>query len=446
MAWFGDPNRANKNDGHSDIPYADLATTLFGRSQRLVPLLGAGASASAPSASPAARPPGADALQSALGLLGLQAPVAQLFLEMAVAIARRIDEQAAAPRSRVLPRVKAQPAPPSSTDLAETFVELSSFDHFSKARRRIRDLTGREDWSDSDLNDVLRALASLTGVGSPVPDLLVAASYYQYTSDRERLFANLQDIFANKEHAAITHRGVADAAAAYLSGRPAQSRPVDYLIVTTNYDSLIEHALDQHPDGPVPYYVLSVPRTGQGTNVRFSASCVERLGLNAPALRDLEQDAARTVPGQYAGPVWRTTSMAVIYKIHGDLSKPNSATDGDARSRVADNVVISDEDYVDFVSLNGKNGAVPMNIIQMLRGKGLLLLGYSFRDWNVRSLYKSMTAYSGDGPIDNGGSRTADYAVMLNVDPYESKFFEKKGINILETPLDTFWQRIQENR
>ena len=316
----------------------------------------------------------------------------------------------------------------SASSLAERLAKDASFDHFAKARQRIMELTGRRDWNADQLTQVLRAMATLTGVGSEGPDLLVASSYYEYKLERDPLFNELRTIFrpALAFEPSKTHLLVADTASEYLN-KPRSGLPSDYLIITTNYDTLMEDALTRRG---VPYYVLSASREGRATRVAFSSSCERYLGIEASLLRQVEDLAGATAPVNYEGPQFRTKSLAVIYRIHGDLGveKP-------------DNIVISDEDYVNFLSLNGKNGAIPNNVITLLRGKGLLLLGYSFRDWSVRSLHKTMTANRGALPSD-----VADNAVMTDVFKYETGYFKKKQINILETPLDLFCDRINENR
>ena len=100
----------------------------------------------------------------------------------------------------------------------------------------------------------------------------------------------------------------------------------------------------------------------------------------------------------------------------------------------ADSVVITNEDYVTFLSIAG---VVPSYITKRLPTLGLLFLGYSFTDWNVRSLYRSVTKNR-----TAKSATTIDYAVLLNPSPYEVGFFEKNQIEVLDTPLDLFCQRM----
>jgi SIR2-like domain len=118
----------------------------------------------------------------------------------------------------------------------------------------------------------------------------------------------------------------------------------------------------------------------------------------------------------------------IVYKIHGSLH-PTATADKDS-------VVITHEDYVSFLSVTG---SVPSYIASRLPRVGLLFLGYSFSDWNVRSLYRAVTRYRAAQ-----SATTRDYAVLLNPSPYETGFFDKSKIDVLDTPLDLFCQRMQE--
>ena len=107
--------------------------------------------------------------------------------------------------------------------------------------------------------DMLRTLATLAGV-APAPLALISA-YFEEVRRRRTLIDDLGGIFANKTTPTQTHHLVARAARWHLGERARKDqRPVrggkgHYLIVTTNYDCLMEHALD------VPYVVLSMSHT-----------------------------------------------------------------------------------------------------------------------------------------------------------------------------------------
>jgi hypothetical protein len=194
---------------------------------------------------------------------------------------------------------------------------------------------------------------------------------------------------------------------------------------------LIERALDQ---ADVAYCVLTVPRSDPPTvELTFSPNTQQYFGLTDARFQRLVQNvsfdnAQPKTTTMFSGLVNRPRPLVMLYKIHGSLHSDATAA--------KDSVVITHEDYVAFLSVAG---IVPTYIATRLPRVGLLFLGYSFSDWNVRSLYRTVTRYRAAQ-----SATTMDYAVMLNPSPYETGFFDKAKIDVFDTPLDLFCQRMQE--
>jgi hypothetical protein len=323
------------------------------------------------------------------------------------------------------------PSAPTAAELALALAERSSYDFFQSAKRRIYALTGHQSWDDHKLTNLMAALARLTAIGSPSPPLLDASSYFAYRIDRAQFWADLHELFANKQQPTPTHALVARAAANYIERNREDIAAEDFLVVTTNYDSLIERALD-HAD--VAYCVLTVPRCDPPTvELTFSPNTQQYFGLTDARFQRLVQNvsfdnAQPKTTTMFSGLVNRPRPLVMLYKIHGSLHSDATAA--------KDSVVITHEDYVAFLSVAG---IVPTYIATRLPRVGLLFLGYSFSDWNVRSLYRTVTRYRAAQ-----SATTMDYAVMLNPSPYETGFFDKAKIDVFDTPLDLFCQRMQE--
>lgn len=440
MARFRDPKRPKTPyDGYADIPYPDVAPRLMrAKDQGLVPFLGAGASRPfTPSSDTRAAALEAARIDSLAGQIGIRSDAARLFLEIALAIIQRLEAQTGPPPGRVYEAIRNSANAPSAGELAQAFAERSSYDFFLYARERIRGLTGRDDWDADALSRLLAALANLTGVGSPTPSLLDASSYSAYHKDPGDFWRDLHALFENKTTPTETQKLVADAAASYIQTNRNRAAADDYLIVTTNYDVLIETALDQAMAGGVPYYVLTVPKPAlSSVELRFSPNLQTYLEMDAGDFAKItrsgfadEYDTPRSTD-QFPGIQNRSRPMVIVYKIHGSLHP--------GASPKKDDVIITHEDYVAFLSVAQ---AVPMYIRSRLRAMRLMLLGYSFSDWNVRSLYRSITDYR----VGRGKIAAGDYAVLLDPSPYETGFFDKNSIDIFDTTLDTFCARIREN-
>jgi hypothetical protein len=117
------------------------------------------------------------------------------------------------------------------------------------------------------------------------------------------------------------------------------------IIVTTNYDRLMEMALRQQ---------------GKDPNVVVYDSNPDR------PTRDVSQDPS--------------TERPLVFKMHGDLDYPES-------------IVITDEDYITFVQRMSDKDAlhpVPMTIRFRMQRWSILFVGYSLRDYNLRLLFRTL--------------------------------------------------------
>ncbi len=434
MAHLRDPNRVPRDDGFGHIPYPALSRQLLkDAEQRLVPFLGAGASRpTVPQADTAPPPLDPVLVRELIDQLHIKSDDGRMFLEIAIAILSRLEMAGEpAPAQSVYEAVLASPSAPSAAELAQALAERSNYDFFQSAKRRVYALTGHESWDDTKLTNLMAALARLTAIGSPSPPLLDASSYFAYRIDRTQFWADLYALFANKQQPTQTHALVARAATNYIERNRDDIAAEDFLMVTTNYDSLVERALDS---AGVPYCVLTVPRSEPPTvELSFSPNTQQYFGLTDARFQRLVQNvsfdnAQPKTTTMFSGLVNRPRPLVIVYKIHGSLHQ-NATADRDS-------VVITHEDYVSFLSVSG---SVPSYIASRLPRVGLLFLGYSFSDWNVRSLYRAVTRYRAAQ-----SATTMDYAVLLNPSPYETGFFDKSKIDVLDTPLDLFCQRMQE--
>jgi hypothetical protein len=434
VAQLRDPERVPRDDGFGHIPYPALSRQLLkDAEQRLVPFLGAGASR--PTTPPGdSTPPQINPVlvSELIDQLELKSDDARMFLEIALAILSRLEMAAETPPVQsAYETVLNSPSAPTAAELALALAERSSYDFFQSAKRRIYALTGHQSWDDHKLTNLMAALARLTAIGSPSPPLLDASSYFAYRIDRAQFWADLHELFANKQQPTPTHALVARAAANYIERNREDIAAEDFLVVTTNYDSLIERALDQ---ADVAYCVLTVPRSDPPTvELTFSPNTQQYFGLTDARFQRLVQNvsfdnAQPKTTTMFSGLVNRPRPLVMLYKIHGSLHSEATAA--------KDSVVITHEDYVAFLSVAG---IVPTYIATRLPRVGLLFLGYSFSDWNVRSLYRTVTRYRAAQ-----SATTMDYAVMLNPSPYETGFFDKAKIDVFDTPLDLFCQRMQE--
>jgi hypothetical protein len=409
----------------SEIPYAPLARDLFSpmaaAGQAVVPFLGAGVSISGRKFPPHAKlaaPPPREEIDQALSLLNL-AGKSRALVEMAILLAFLLQtaEQGSPPvtADAYFEHLKNQDYPPSASELTEHFSLQSKYSSFTHIGEGLRKLFPQELFSstDQEQTELLQLLARVTRIANPPESLTSITSYYENFLGRKRLLDDLRAIISNKELPTRTHMLLAEAAKYHLQ----QPSAKDYLIITTNYDCLMEKALD-HPDLKVPYVVLT---TTKGENpkvmIRFSAGVEER-----ETLEDSYANGNEQAPTGFV--LFKAQKLAIIYKIHGCI-RLNYANEG---------LVISDNDYVDYLSQMNKTGMIPSTVSELMRNKPLWFLGYSLSDWNVRSIYETVKKKSNPNRKDD----IRDFAVMYSVGDFERLFFDKNKITIGNTDLNTF--------
>jgi hypothetical protein len=136
------------------------------------------------------------------------------------------------------------------------------------------------------------------------------------------------------------------------------------LVITTNYDQLFERALGMVGKQP-------------------------RVAVYSPELE---------VTTDYRDP---TAESPVVFKIHGDILRPES-------------VVVTDEDYIQFVlrmSSKDPYDPIPLTLKFYLTGWTTLFVGYSLLDYNLRLLFKTLR-----WKIDNANVPDM-YSVDFHPDP-----------------------------
>ena len=410
------------------IPYRALAEGLFPEEskQKLMPFLGAGASLPSRPSSPRPAPalPSQATIDAISDQLGLTKK-ARLFMDLAVRLASEIqmEEQSAVvapdPESAFERALMNSRFPPTAGDLAQLLANFSSYNTFEQPLQRLRALLTA---SPSDLAQVLRWIALLTDIAQPTAPLLSVSSYCEYTLKREDLWKKLHLLFANKKWPTTTNFLVARAAHWHL--RPERRAFKDYLIITTNYDCLMEIALDLFK---VPYCVLTVDRTNRYVDARFSDSVKGYLGFSDGEYDEFQRECNGTkYPALFT--LEKSRPLAIIYKIHGCLFpiRPNE-----------DSIILSDEDYINYLCrMSDNTGMIPASVRTLMQGKGFLFAGYSFSDWNVRGIYKKLVEQRTAGGIP-------DYAIVRKLNVYESAFFREKTISLLQTELNQFSRRVR---
>jgi hypothetical protein len=248
------------------------------------------------------------------------------------------------------------------------------------------------------------------------PDLAKVASYFQVSSTRELLIEYLRRVFSRDYPYGAIHRFLA-------------AVPKPMLIVTTNYDDLLERAFD---DAGKPYHLVMYPESDE-----IAAAVL----WWKPGATEPECFAPSVLP-------LHVEDTTIIYKMHGSVRRPES-------QRQWDSFVITEEDYVRFLSrMTAKGGAIPSRFMLHIRNSSLLFLGYGLRDWNLRvMLEKLRRTFGGHGaePADDAeavltqrGSDKPSWAVQWQPSELEQVLWASRNVKIFDQDISAFAEALQK--
>jgi hypothetical protein len=137
------------------------------------------------------------------------------------------------------------------------------------------------------------------------------------------------------------------------------------VVITTNYDRLLERAL-------------------------YAAGKEPRVAVYSPDPHTVTTDFPRP-----------TANSPVVYKLHGDIEQPKT-------------IVITDEDYITFVmrmNMQEPYDPIPLRLKVYLTDWTTVFVGYSLLDYNLRLLFKTLR-----WRMDTASTPTM-YSVDLRPDP-----------------------------
>lgn len=237
--------------------------------------------------------------------------------------------------------------------------------------------------------EVARSFARLLKYDDAQPVNLARVTLeFEVRSDRDYLMAKLTELLAKK-------RVRPSPALTTLARLPLG------LVVTANYDTLLERAL----------------RTVKPAR-RF-----EKLVQPAAGFEDTEANRNRFAALQaYQGPI--------IYKIHGTFADTRTV-DGDGD----DPVILTEDDYIEFLTVHEKQTeriGVPSFVRMMMTPSTLLFLGYSLEDWDFRSIFRGLVK-----SLEKHSRRTS-FAIQRSPDAAWVKYWEKQGVVIYDMDVYDF--------
>lgn len=260
--------------------------------------------------------------------------------------------------------------------------------------------------------ELARFLASEASFPSADPhdldDLGKVTSYYADVSGRRVLRRRLRQLLDREFQPGPLHEFLA-------------ALPGPQVLVVTNYDTLLEQAF-RAADKPYDLVVYPADRKDYANAILWwpygTAEPQFKLANELDQFIDL-------------------TTTSVIYKMHGTLGPETGKWD---------NFVITEEDYVEFLSRMTANTAIPALFFQYFRERSFLFLGYSLRDWNLRVVLKNLSKHlvaRARLQAEEEAEVLPSWGIQRGPSELERKLWERRNVEIYDVALDDFVAQIK---
>ncbi len=255
-----------------------------------------------------------------------------------------------------------------------------------------------------DARELAAYLAERFSIGVET-DLAQVSQYVAVSRGAVDLNKALREILTADNRPTSVHR--------FLASFPArlQERGLDpryQLIATTNYDDSLERAFQEAEE---PYdlavYVAGGPHRGKFVHVPFDG-----------------EPHVVAVPNEYVEfPIdeWLELERTVILKIHGRIERARAGFSG------RESYVITEDDYIDYLSQSPIDELVPVQLLAKLRESHYLFLGYALRDWSLRVFLQRIW---GTHPLE-----AKSWAVQPDADALEKEFWDPFGVDLYDVRL-----------
>ena len=262
-----------------------------------------------------------------------------------------------------------------------------------------------------DAAELARTIASEYEIAGETSDLAWVAQRVLLSDGRVDLCERLSELVGEEREASPVHE--------FLARLPSLLSPahadVGHLVITTGYDNALERALDAaHTPYDLAVFMASGEYTGKFAHVPWWQP-------------DVPSFIPVTVPNQYIGfPFDEDCGLqrTLIVKAHG-----GTADFGPDGPDVRDNFVVTEDDYIAYLTRAPIESVLPPQILDKLRSSHFLFLGYPMLEWPVRVLLQRV--FSGQ----RLGARS--WAVAEQPSDAEKQLWDELGVKVVEqAPAD----------
>jgi len=265
-----------------------------------------------------------------------------------------------------------------------------------------------------DSEELAAYLALKLGTTAAPGDLAEVSQSMSVAQGPSALYRALKKALPSHQPPGSVHR--------FLAGFPALANELGVhdhyqLIVTTNYDDALERAFEEAEEP----YDLAVYIAGGRDKGRF---------VHIPC--DGEPEVIADANGYAGFPIdaFGCVERTVIVKVHGGVD----GSRGPYPWR--DNYVITEDDYIDYMSAGDIETIVPQQLLGKLRDSHFLFLGHAMRNWNLRVFLIR---------IFGEQQRNTSWAIQRDPDRLDDRFWQRTGIDLAAISLDEYVRELGEH-
>jgi hypothetical protein len=242
--------------------------------------------------------------------------------------------------------------------------------------------------------------------GKDRTDLLRVSQYVDVILGKGPLYELLHTVF-DADYAPTPVHELLASLPSLIRARPSTESRFFPLIVTTNYDDLLERAFkDAEEEYDVVTYIADGPKAGRFLHT--SPDGVARVIGRPNSYTELGGD-----------------ERPVIAKIHGAVGRG-------ARDR--DSFVITENHYIEYLSRTDLAQLIPVRVAKRMRKSHFLFLGYSLKDWNLRVILNRLWG--------NGEVAWNSWAVQLRPDTIDERSWYRRGVELLDARLEDYIEQL----
>jgi hypothetical protein len=275
-------------------------------------------------------------------------------------------------------------------------------------------LCGRPDWEEWQVGRYLPSSSELAAYLARIghypykdsTDLLRVSQYVAIILGLQPLYQLLHGVFDADYAPTPVHRLLASLPSLIRACPSAEPRFFP-LIVTTNYDDLLERAFkDVGEEYDLVTYIADGPQAGRFLHT--SPGGIPKVIHRPNSYTELRDD-----------------ERPVIAKIHGAVGR--GAPDRDS-------FVITENHYIDYLSRTDLAQLIPVRVATRMRKSHLLFLGYSLKDWNLRVILNRLWG--------NAELGWTSWAVQLNPDDIDEISWFRRGVELHDIRLEEYIEQL----